>query len=493
MFPKVEEVFHDLRKKVTLEPVVALYMLSFGLDIVMRPSLLLQKSCIFTHEYSYEVCENITNGTFESELNQVQKTVTEYERNLMLASLPMRVLYCLLGGYWMDKNGRKYAFLLPVAGRLLANVTYILNYAYLESAAFGWMYSEFVNELCGNHILYYLAQCSYMADITKPDERTSRMAFVDGTDYIFSMIGAAISSVLFFAIGYYGVFGIAAGCALLGLVYGISFMKESLPSEAKQLETKESFDKKEKSSFSRVWSALTASFKEVAKPRENNRRRMILFLVFNFAFIAIAYYGTEGSHRYLYTQVKYGWDEADFSLYYSVYRIMYLITLWILIPITSSYFKVCDATLAIGGSISGAMGMMIPAIVTPAWGMYLGCIVACFVPAGTMTVRSMASKCVNDNEIGRVFSVISLMNAVGSTAIAAAYQAIYAATVDYYAGDILHIKFLFLYTHNSRQFLSKKKTGFLVQFPFKSNLKQVNPVYTCYQSPSDHHNITIKR
>ncbi len=51
--------------------------------------------------------------------------------------------------------------------------------------------------MCGNFILYYLAVYSYMSDVTSEAERTSRLSVLDGTDYIFTMVGTAISGAAF--------------------------------------------------------------------------------------------------------------------------------------------------------------------------------------------------------------------------------------------------------------------------------------------------------
>ena len=42
--------------------------------------------------------------------------------------------------------------------------------------------------VCGNFVLYYLAEYSYISDVTSEAERTSRISIVDGTDYIFTMV-----------------------------------------------------------------------------------------------------------------------------------------------------------------------------------------------------------------------------------------------------------------------------------------------------------------
>ncbi len=66
---------------------------------------------------------------------------------------------------------------------------------------------------------------------------------------------------------------------------------------------------------------------------------MLLLVLANYACYIFAYDGTEGSHRYLFTGKKYGWDESEFTVYLSVYRVFYLITLWVLVPLASKVNK----------------------------------------------------------------------------------------------------------------------------------------------------------
>ena len=46
---------------VTIEPVVMLYLTAYGLNEVVRPTLLIEKACRAKLNYSEEICDNI-NG-----------------------------------------------------------------------------------------------------------------------------------------------------------------------------------------------------------------------------------------------------------------------------------------------------------------------------------------------------------------------------------------------------------------------------------------------
>ena len=68
-----------------------------------------------------------------------------------------------------------------------------------------------------------------MADITNERERTSRLSVLDGTDYISTMLGTFASAPLFSYFGYYAVFGTSGTLAMIGVLYAVIIVKESVP------------------------------------------------------------------------------------------------------------------------------------------------------------------------------------------------------------------------------------------------------------------------
>ena len=86
---------------------------------------------------------------------------------------------------------------------------------------------EFVNELSGNFVVYYLGVYSYIADITGELERTSRLGVVDGTDYISTMIGTYVSGPIFENFGYYAIFSSSLVLAITAVLYMTFIVKES--------------------------------------------------------------------------------------------------------------------------------------------------------------------------------------------------------------------------------------------------------------------------
>ena len=74
---KVTNVVTKLRFPVTLEPLIALYTISVGLNEVIRSNLVIEKICQARLNYTAEVCGNLTN--LEDTQKIVQESVADYE------------------------------------------------------------------------------------------------------------------------------------------------------------------------------------------------------------------------------------------------------------------------------------------------------------------------------------------------------------------------------------------------------------------------------
>ena len=94
--------------------------------------------------------------------------------------------------------------------------------------------------------------------------------------------------------------------------------------------------------------------------RSRPQRPLILALVFNFLCFILAYDGTEGTHRQLYATREFGWSEEQFSYFLSVYRICYLLTLWLLLPAMTKYLRWHNATISLVCASAAAIGSALP-------------------------------------------------------------------------------------------------------------------------------------
>ena len=402
-----------------------------------------------------------------------------------------RLLYALLAGTWSDQHGRKLLLVLPLTGQLLACLSYGLNYYLLTSLPWQLLFLELVNDLCGNYVAYYLALYSYITDITVASQRTFRLSVVDGLDYVSTSLGTLIAAPLFLSFGYYSVFGSSAGCCVLGLLYLGLFVPESLhlgkeeevtrensplqqggvevqdygsaadTGALPQMEVANSVGEDGDNWFESSLRFVSDSFRTVFKQRDGPRRAILLLGILNFAFYIFTYNGTEGTHRYLFAQRKYGWTEQEMSTYLFDYRLAYLLATWLLVPLLSRGLGLPDTSLAILASAISAVGFLLPALTdfglrpedTTVWwrkGSFvfnwfsLGSFVCLLSPVTTITTRSIISSAVPTAEIGRVYSVLALFSAASGSLVEAGYQLLYSATISSFLGSYLLLNAAFL-------------------------------------------------
>lgn len=61
--------------------------------------------------------------------------------------------------------------LLAITGQLLMVVTYGINYYFIKTISWKFLYLELIYDVCGSDVSYYLMEYSYIVDITTVSER----------------------------------------------------------------------------------------------------------------------------------------------------------------------------------------------------------------------------------------------------------------------------------------------------------------------------------
>ena len=83
--------------------------------------------------------------------------------------------------------------------------------------------------MTGGHVVFYLACYSYIADVSEPEQRTKRMALLDGCFPVGFYTGMALSGIIERDLGFMANFGCGMVMALAAVIYTIVFIKDSRP------------------------------------------------------------------------------------------------------------------------------------------------------------------------------------------------------------------------------------------------------------------------
>ena len=215
----------------------------------------------------------------------------------ILKTIPM-VIFTLFLGPWSDKAGRKLLIMLPFAGYVLYCVTLIINVYFFDQLVVEFLWLEKISSYFGGYALLYLGAYGYIADTSSLKSRTIRIAVMDGMSSVSETIGSYISSYLYAALGYYGSFGFASLCFLLGLVIVFFTVHNKKDPQNKETKTK-ILDVKN----------VLESFKVLTKSRADNMRHIVVILVVCFQigmFSGGTYY-----IDYLYVRRKFDWTDEN--------------------------------------------------------------------------------------------------------------------------------------------------------------------------------------
>lgn len=267
---------------ITVEPMVACYIMPSVLASLATQNLNLEKACRVNLRYPTEVCDALTarnTANYTKEESEVQQLVAAMAvwKTILQSALPAFLI--LFIGAWSDRWGlRKPCMLLPIIGEFCTVVglmvcTYFFDELPMEVAG---VVEGLFPAVTGGWFTMFMGVFSYIADVTSEEMRTLRIGFVNVFCSLGIPIGMALSGVLYKQIGFYGVFSTSAVLYVVAFCYGYFKIKEPQKENVKrEMENKpcafirDFFD----------WRHLVDTFRVAFKEGERNRKMKVMMLM----------------------------------------------------------------------------------------------------------------------------------------------------------------------------------------------------------------------
>lgn len=214
-----------LKSNITVEPVLALFVMPSVLAMLATQNLNLEKACRVNLGFGDETCTALrlrkrANHTFEED--EVQKLIASVQAWKSVVHTAVPTLLMLFIGAWSDKTGkRKICMLMPIFGELMTCLLNMINTYFFYEVPVEWtVFMEVIfPSLTGGWYTMFLGTFSYLGDITSKDTRTFRMGILNLCMTVGFPIGMGLSGILLRVIGYYGVFSISAGLQFINFCY----------------------------------------------------------------------------------------------------------------------------------------------------------------------------------------------------------------------------------------------------------------------------------
>lgn len=191
----------------------------------MGTNLILRKGCDLTAAVQpADLREKCLNESYAQELVakiQTWKLTIQY-------SVPL--VFILFAGPWSDTHGRRRRPLMfiPIAGQLLTDMFNVLNvYNWHWSPAVAAITECLVPAVTGSRICCVVGVASYVADITRIEDRTKRIGMLMSLYFIATPIGACTAGFLNVSIGFYGTFGVCIVMNCVALLLGYALINDT--------------------------------------------------------------------------------------------------------------------------------------------------------------------------------------------------------------------------------------------------------------------------
>ncbi|XP_049870991.1 solute carrier family 46 member 3-like [Pectinophora gossypiella] len=456
---------------ITVEPILACYVMPSVLSALATQNLYLEKACRVNLRYPHHVCDALTRrdtANFTAEEEEVQKLVASVAgwKTVLQSFLPCFILIFL--GAYSDRVGqRKFCMLLPIVGEFLTSIGLIINtYLFyqlpLEVAA---VTEAIFPALTGGWFTMFMGVFSYIADVTTEEQRTLRIGVVNLFYSVGVPVGAALSGILVHKIGLYGVFSISASLYIISFFYGFYRIKEVKRADLNIKKTEGCFEWLRDFFDTRyVKETLMVAFKR----GPNNRRLRVIMLIVVLCVVIGPIYG-EMSVMYLFTRYRFNWNEVDFSMFSTYAMCTSLVGTLFSVGVFSHLLKFDDAIIGVISCTSKILSGFMYAFSTKTWQIYIAPLIEIFNGTSFIAMRSMVSKLVDKDELGKVNSFFGLAEAMMPLVYAPMYTTVYTATIKSFPGAFFLLGggltvpavliFLWLYLANKKHENSKAAGG----------------------------------
>lgn len=227
-----KEKIKYFKSNITVEPVLAFFVMPSVLAMLATQNLNLDKACRVNLGFDEKVCRDLRhrkrdNHTFEED--EVQKLIASVNMWKSVIHTIVPTILMLFIGAWSDKTGRrKICMLMPIIGEMSTCILNMINTYFFYEVNVEWtVFMEVISpSLTGGWYTMFLGTFSYLGDITSREMRTFRMGILNLCMTIGFPIGMGLSGVLLRYLGYYGVFAISLSFHVLNLCYVIYVIED---------------------------------------------------------------------------------------------------------------------------------------------------------------------------------------------------------------------------------------------------------------------------
>ena len=273
-----------------------------------------------------------------------------------------------------------------------------------------------------------------MTNVAKPKDRAHRLARLDGVELLGASFGIFLSPIILENLGSFACYGISTGTFLVAIVQCHFFVKE--PNEPKTEEEK--VENKSSSNWlvTAFVTPLLGMKSLLFKKRKQILKILILLQLMNFFIYWIVI--EVGVLQYLYMFQVFAPDITDKD--YANYSLFNLanntFNLLFAVPFLNTKLKLHDSAMLFIMVTSDLIFNLAAPFCTLLWQFYLVTFIGSLGYSKYSVLRSLLSKSITLDEVGKVFSLLAFLAAVGPAVGNPIFRQLYNNTISTFPGAI---------------------------------------------------------
>ncbi|XP_057656403.1 uncharacterized protein LOC130893961 [Diorhabda carinulata] len=405
----LKEKFTYIREVITVEPLIGAYTMASILCTPTIYKLESEKSCRSNLQMNNTVCDAILYGQYENytdQIDDIQILISNMQswQQPMQSIMPL-ILVLFLGSFSDRHKLRKPFLIIPLFGELFAVAGCIASVIFMTSwplEVFG-VFQLVIPSFFGGLPMITMAVFAYIADVSTLEMRTLRIGIVQIVLNIIVPLTHLFSAHMFELTGYYGVFLTAGALYIFGIIYGIYWIKEPkspvLDSERGLL--RDIFDPKH---------AIDTVCLVIKKSPGNNRLYIAFVLVIVFLYTSVV--DGEGGIFYYYTQNVFGWDIVEYNYFMLINVLVHLAGIAIGVPFFTKVMHLTDTMILLITFLDKIFSNFIFGFANTIALLYAAAIVSLLTGITPIGIRSLETKIVSENDLGKAQSLFGLFEAL---------------------------------------------------------------------------------
>ncbi|XP_050539851.1 hippocampus abundant transcript-like protein 1 [Daktulosphaira vitifoliae] len=410
-----------LKSKLSVEPTGFLYFVTLIFSGSLGTNLLLYKACDPTGGIVHRIGAKCD---IETEAQHIVAPINGW-KGIIQQVIPMVVT--MFAGAWSDRHGQRRQPLIlgPVIGLIISDI--LSAFCTIQWSISPWITAVLQSlplAISGGSPLMFIGIFSHVADTTTIEIRTIKYGLVTCTIFLGGIFGMLIYGNIVLMLGFFYTYTVSIAMGIVNICLVLIFVKDATASYTKKPLVKDIIDTVNPMNIFRSWYGV------ISKTRSRHVSLVLWLVVLLCSPLVNVPLEGENAVTYLYLRKRFNWNEVDFSIFNAYQMSILLIGSLISLGLLSHIFKWDDALIGLLTSFFDLLAAIAFFFASEPWQVYCVPLLELFRGAGLAITGSIASKCVQSDELGSMNSIKLLVECCMQGIFLPVYNNVYNATLE---------------------------------------------------------------